>query len=302
MKCGCNNGGGILPDLDNVSCKETFGQLQKLVIMRTRTAAGVLNKILLSDATDKSVYDALLAATDTTKIVVTPYVQAPSVEPGDARTFGGGNDSLSGAETIIGTNPTTCETKFYDVPQSVVKKLKQFQCQDISAFLIDENGYLAGSKRNINGDDYLVPFPMMSLFVGDLGLGGFESVNSNAFNWKFRPDWSDELYVVKPTELESGSWNPLDELINPSGNAVTIVSASGVTAMTARIGTGSPVAVQQGSYIRVPEGESLTLSSTNPTTGTFQWVLNGTPLSGTSASVTIPASSLTPESTLSVSV
>ena len=39
--------------------------------------------VLLSDATGK-------------KLIVSPYIQNPSTEPGEARTFGGGNQTLGG--------------------------------------------------------------------------------------------------------------------------------------------------------------------------------------------------------------
>jgi hypothetical protein len=43
-----------------------------------------------------------MSAADSTKIVISPYIQAPNVEAGAARTFGGGNETLGGVEQIIG--------------------------------------------------------------------------------------------------------------------------------------------------------------------------------------------------------
>ena len=63
----------------------------------------------------------LLSAADSTKIVVSPYIQAPTAEAGAARTFGGGNETLGGVEEIIGrTNPV-----YRSYPQSPRRRLSR---------------------------------------------------------------------------------------------------------------------------------------------------------------------------------
>ena len=92
-----------LPDVPNVICAETFGQIQKVAFQRLRKDDGTKNSFTTAlPITAKASWTPKLTAEDSTKIVVSPYIQAPTNEPGAARTFGGGNETLGGVEEIIG--------------------------------------------------------------------------------------------------------------------------------------------------------------------------------------------------------
>ena len=159
----------------------------------------------------------LLAATDSTKIVVSPYVESPAVEAGDARTSGGGNDSLNGIETLVGTNPTTFTAQIRSQKQSVIKQMKDLmgesKAHNLGVYLINENGQIAGLDAVLeyggsgSPGSTICPIPAELLFVGDKAFGGFEAPDSNTLSWSFRPNYSDNLFIVKPT-----NYNPLTDL------------------------------------------------------------------------------------------
>ena len=205
-------------------CAEDFGQIQKVIFQRlwnntvhnacflgTGSSASVPSINTLSDM------QALLAATDSTKIVVSPYVESPTVEAGDARTSGGGNDSLNGIETLVGTNPTTFTAQIRSQKQSVIKQMKalmgESKAHNLGVYLINENGQIAGIDANaeygVEGTtgDRIAPIPVELMFVGDKAIGGFEAPDSNTLSWSFKPNWSDNFMVVKPT-----GYNPLTAL------------------------------------------------------------------------------------------
>jgi hypothetical protein len=154
----------------------------------------------------------LLSAADDTKVVVSPYIQAPTAEAGEARTFGGGNETLGGVEEIIGREPTPFTGVIRRAPQNIIKAMKQLQCesesQNIGIYLVDEHGSIGALRDETTATTYY-PIPIRSLFISDKTLGGLEAPDSNNIQWSFLPNWSDDLAIVEPEDF-----NPLTDLKN----------------------------------------------------------------------------------------
>lgn len=211
-----------LTTIPAVKCGESMGQVQRIAFQRIYKADGTKNGFHPGKAaegetpevpglpiTEKASWDKLLAAADDTKIVLSPIVQAPESEPGDARTYGGGNDTPGGVEEVLGANPTSFSGVFRSVPQSVIAILKELQCEargsNLGVYLFDENGAIE-AVRDAAADGTYHPIPIRSLFVSDKGHGGFEAPDYNNITWQFPPNFSDSLAVVKP------EFNPVDDL------------------------------------------------------------------------------------------
>lgn len=206
LNCGCPAGPHI-PDLDIMDCKEGLGQIQKVVFQRVNKTAGVLNSV--KDPTTKASWTELFSANDGTKMVVSPYIENPTTEPGAARTFGGGNATLGGIERIIGREPTAFTGIMYEESQITIAQMKQLMCENVGVYLIDENGNI-GCLADASTKRYM-PIPIGKLFIGDKKLGGFEEPDSNTIEWNFFPNWSDKLYIIKRDTLD---FDPLSELTN----------------------------------------------------------------------------------------
>lgn len=206
MICKCPRG-AALPDIPAVTCPESFGQIQKVAFVRLYQTDGTKNKfVTASDIKLKASWTPLLTAADDTKVIISPYIQAPTAEAGAARTFGGGNDTLGGIEEIIGREATPFTGVIRKAPQTVIKALKNLQCESIGVYLFDENGAIGAIAGTTEGDYF--PIPIRSFFVGDKTLGGFEAPDSNAIQWSFLPNWSDDLKLIAPTDF-----NPLTDLV-----------------------------------------------------------------------------------------
>lgn len=199
-----------LPDIPGVVCSETFGQIQKVAFQRLTDGNGNKNSFTSTAAIGLlASWTPRLTATDSTKIVVSPYIQAPTAEAGAARTFGGGNETLGGVEEIIGREPTPFTGVIRKVPQSVIKALKELQCEsygdNLGVYLFDENGAI-GAIQDATTPTTYYPIPVRSLFIGDKTLGGLEAPDSNAISWSFLPNWSDDLAIIV------ADFNPLTDL------------------------------------------------------------------------------------------
>lgn len=204
-----------LPNIPNFTCAESFGQIQKVAFQRLYKSNGDKNSFTTSTGIgEKTSWTTFLSADDDTKIVVSPYIQAPTAEAGAPRTFGGGNETLGGIEEIIGREPTPFTAVMRKMPQSLIKALKDLQCesdsQNLGVYLFDENGAI-GALQDQKTEITHYPIPIRSLFIGDKTLGGIEAPDSNAIQWTFLPNWSDDLAIIVP------NFNPLTDLKNAEG-------------------------------------------------------------------------------------
>ena len=215
--CSCP-AASALTTIPAVSCVESFGQIQKVAFMRLKKADGTVNSFVDGSSTgiDKlAAWTAKMALTDGGKVVISPYIQAPTSEAGEARTFGGGNETLGGVELVIGRNPTSFSGVFRAVPQAIIKVIKELQCEaqadNLGVILFDENGNIEAVKGSTVVDTTptptYFPIPIRSLFVSDKTHGGLEAPDSNNISWTFLPNFSDDLAIVAPSDF-----NPLTDL------------------------------------------------------------------------------------------
>ena len=200
-----------MPDIPVSNCPESFGQIQKVVFQRLYKSTGKKNSFTTDAGIEKKAsWTPLLSADDDTKIVISPYIQAPTAEAGAPRTFGGGNETLGGVEEIVGREPTPFTGVMRKLPQKIIKALKELQCEswgdNLGVYLFDENGAI-GAIQDAKTATTHYPIPIRSLFIGDKTLGGYEAPDSNNIQWAFLPNWSDDLAIIAPEDF-----NPLTDL------------------------------------------------------------------------------------------
>jgi len=162
----------------------------------------------------KTTWTALLSATNGTKVVVSPYINAPADSGGDARRSSGGNDDLGGISEVLGGNPVQFDGQLRSVPQSVIKAMKDLMCEanagNLGVFLFDENGKIQALQDKTTPTTYY-PIPIRSLFIGSLIHGNFDAKDSNAISWQYPDNYSDDIAIVTPSDF-----NPLTDLVPAS--------------------------------------------------------------------------------------
>lgn len=204
--CSCP-AGAALPQIPNASCPQDWGQTQKIIFQRIFKTAGTKNSFTQTASIKQlSSWTALFSASDGTKCVITPYVEAPTADGGDAITFGGGNDTVGGTTKVIGRNPVNMSFVMRQMTQDVIKALKGLQCEDeLGVYLVNGDGQILALSPS---DNTYYPIPIRSLFISDLKLMGLDNPDENALSFSFLPNWSDDAKVVTP------DFNPLTDLSN----------------------------------------------------------------------------------------
>ena len=184
-----------------MTCGIRYGQVQKIAFTRI----GNIFSNSSNPITDLASWTAFLSAEDSTKIVVTPYVEAPTMEGGDEKTFGGGNTTLDGIIMVLGSQPIRMSFALRNYPQAIISALKVLtKIKDLGVFLFNDNGGIICLQE---GGTYL-PIPIRALFVGDLILSGRIQPDRNTMKFSFKSNYSDKLVVVKP------NFSPVNDLVN----------------------------------------------------------------------------------------
>lgn len=204
MLCTCPLGTEIT-DIYISDCPEEVGQIQKLLIQRVFSSAGVKNSFTIASTNPNvlATWTTVLAASDSTKVVQTPYLTNPVVEPGAPRTYGGGNATLGGVEIIVGREATLFTASFLSASQRSIQDLKEIMCETVGVYLIDEYGRIIGISNSIASPTICYPIPVHGFFVGDKKLGGLEEPDMNELRFYFYPNWSDNLYIITPTNFDA---------------------------------------------------------------------------------------------------
>jgi len=204
-----------IADVDVTGCQEQLGQIQKVIFQRKFSTGSTRNKFVIGsdDPELLASWTSLLSASDGTKVVQSPFISGPATEPGAARTYGGGNDTIGGIEIVIGREPTTFTANMINVRQKAAKALKQYMTETLQVYLVDEHGQVAGLHGATDDPDSPTDFmgiPIRGFFIGDKNFGGLEEVDMNTISWAFEPNWSDNLYIIKPSDFD-----PLNDLVSP---------------------------------------------------------------------------------------
>ena len=184
-----------------MTCGIRYGQVPTIAFPRI----GNLFSDSSNPITELASWRAFLAAADSIKIVVTPYVEAPTMEGGDEKTFGGGNATLDGIIMVLGSQPIRMSFALRNYPQAIISALKVLtKIKDLGVFLFNDNGGIICLQE---GDTYQ-PIPIRALFVGDLILSGRIQPDRNTMKFSFKSNYSDKLVVVKP------NFSPINDLAN----------------------------------------------------------------------------------------
>lgn len=204
-----------IPDIPILDCIENMGQVWKAVFQRKFSTGSTRNGFTITSVNPNLLasWTTVLAASDGTKVVQTPFFDNPVSEPGAARTYGGGNETRGGIARIVGKEPQGFAVEFLDTSQQSIVAIKDMQCQgEMGVYLINEFGKIIGITDDLATPTVFRPIPIAigTLFVSDKGFGGLVAPDKNMVNWQFLPNWSDYLHIVTPSNFDA-----LTQLVTP---------------------------------------------------------------------------------------
>lgn len=206
MLCNCPQSAAI-ETIPVVDCIERFGEIQKVILQRTKNGT-VTNEIVIAtdDPALLATWNTLKSAVDSTKVQATPFINEFEGEESDPREAS--SVGIGGIAAVLGDDFTPAQGYFHDVPQKVIKKIRKYNCETgLSVFLVNEHGQIGCLADDNETPLKIKGIPVRSFFVSSKSFGGRNDVDKNKIMWKYLPNYSDEFYIVNPTDFD-----PLSDL------------------------------------------------------------------------------------------
>lgn len=204
--CTCPVGTAI-QEISTDACPYDFGQIQKIIFQR-KFSTGTTRNVFADLATIQTAanWTTLMAATDGTKTQISPFVAAPTVAPGAKKEYGSDNEVPNGIPRLVGRENTPATMEILSLSPTIAAELKALECENLQVYLVNENGQIGCLK---NSDDEYHGIDIEQLYISDRQLGGFNEPDKVMMEWYFKPNWSDNLQFVTPSDF-----NPLTDLAN----------------------------------------------------------------------------------------
>lgn len=204
MDCNCP-APATLTEIVAELCGVNMKQVQRVAFQRLG-----YNFDTVLDPTDDileiAAWQAKMAATDESKIVITPLIGGdPVIDAGDAITNGGGdNSTLNGAEEVEGVNPSLFSAFFKGLSPSAEKSMKALICElQLNVYFFLQGGRIAHrvvDTAKFNG------FVARSFFISDRNNAGYGTKDKHDIRFSLVEGWSEDLAIITP------NFNPLTDL------------------------------------------------------------------------------------------
>lgn len=204
MDCNCPKD-TALTEIPTQDCGVNLKQIQRVAFQRNGNQFGT-NAATPNDINELADWQALKAANDDSKIVITPLIGAnPVIEPGDAITNGGGdNSTLNGVEEVEGVNPSVFSAEFKELSPAIEKAMKKIICEkQLTVYLFLEGGRIACVEIDTDNQK---GFEIQSPFLSDRGNQGYATKDTHTIRFSLKAGWSEDLVIIKP------NFNPLTEI------------------------------------------------------------------------------------------
>jgi hypothetical protein len=205
MDCICPRPAALQTVL-RVTCPENLGQIQRVAILR---AGGFLFD---PDAIAPGPYDIrvlaswtpLLIAADSTKVVITPYLDDFKIPEAQAITKGGGdNTTVDGVERVLGAGPITVTGIFNGVPAAILGQIRDLSCEAaLEVYLFNQYGRIVARDTTpataVAADKVFSGIPIQSLYTPYAGNDGYATEDHATFRFAFAEDWAKNRMIITP--------------------------------------------------------------------------------------------------------
>lgn len=189
MICTCPVG-TYIDTITAYTCPVDVREVQKIVFWRAgNEIANVATMILLATWTT------LKAKTDSTKAIVTPFLNNPTFEPGDVITWGGGTETRDGIPEIVGVNPTKFTIKGAHWQSAIKRDIRELMCESLEAILINNEGKFIHRLDGVK----VKGFPISAFYIKDRMVGNRTTPDQFEIGFQMAEGWDDYLTITDPT-------------------------------------------------------------------------------------------------------
>lgn len=188
-----------IADIPAFDCGEDFGQIQKLVFQRRQSVASFATLVAAGTLSN---WTTLKGATDSTKVVSTPFFENFVLPAVEAITEGGDdNTTLDGVAVVVGQTTPIATGNFRSLPSAIFEAIQLYNCEkDLTVYMINEFGKIIGYSAN--GTTFQ-GIPVSEFYIGDKSINGKNTQDKNMFRVAFRAGWSKKIKLVTPADFDA---------------------------------------------------------------------------------------------------
>jgi hypothetical protein len=192
-----------LATIPSQACPEVWDQIVKFAFQRKQATPSFTSTTIKVAAT----WTPLLTASDSTKVVITPYIAGVVIPPGEVLKEGGNdNSTINGIPRITGLGfvPVTAQPQSL---QATVRAALQALGSESSlspgftnlwVYFFNRFGQIIANADGSGFDAY-------NVMAGDAGTEGFAKLNTMNFGFDLAGGWSKNANIYTPT----APFNPL---------------------------------------------------------------------------------------------
>lgn len=200
--------------IPSVGCPVRFGQIQKVIFQRRQAVASVTEDTILLKAT----WDALLAADDDTRAVISPYFNNFVIGKNEILKEGGNdNTTINGIPRVVGMSYAPVTAELRNVESAIADAMRAYTCEssqngytNLWAYFVNQFGKIIG-KLDAD-DEHVNGFDVYNLAVPDVSSEGFGKDNIYFIDWSQSGGWSEGWKIYSPTDFSALN------LVNDSGS------------------------------------------------------------------------------------
>ncbi|MGB0896931.1 MAG: hypothetical protein ACPGRW_06385 [Flavobacteriaceae bacterium] len=195
-----------LTSITKANCGFDMGQIQRFAVQRLGNS--FLGDTDANNITKLSAWTTRLAATDSTKIVVSPLIGGdPIITAGEVITTGGDdNTTLNGEEEVTGVGASLFTCVFKSITPDNEREMQLLLCEKkVRVFLFNHSGKIFALDVTLGGADKQ-GFEASNLFLSDRTNSGFGTKDTHPFRMSLPSGWSNNLVQITP------EFNPLTEI------------------------------------------------------------------------------------------
>lgn len=154
--------------------------------------------------TAQASWDAFKAATDSTKIVLTPIMANVIINSSEKQSEGGNtNETAFGVEQYLGEGAVEVTGEFRNLTPAQKKALTQFSYEsDISLGVENLTVYMINKNNEVFHNEVTAGqakgIPLYNFRVGSRGSQGFNSDDKIPFSYSLRPEWDETIAKAQP--------------------------------------------------------------------------------------------------------
>ncbi len=180
-----------------ITCPFNLNQTVKMALQRIQASAPFANEEAIQT---QSNWTTLKAATDSTKIITTPFLTNFIIPPSEANKAGGNdNSTVFGMPRLNGGNHVTVTFEIHNAPNDVLATLRALSKESaIQAGFTNLSGYFFDEFGNVASNSNFSGIKIYNWFIGDNGSQGKNSPTMAMGSFDMEFGWSEGVIKTTP--------------------------------------------------------------------------------------------------------